>query len=95
MTLSQATPRKRHILMTVLLALLCIAVVLLANAAWACPGCTDALGGDEPSGLARGFFWSILLMLSMPLLLMGAVTWKVIRSSQRARIDHVSTQRSL
>ena len=51
-------------------------VLVLSTAAWACPGCKDALNTGENGGdLRAGFFWSILFMLSMPpLILLGLGT---------------------
>ncbi len=39
--------------------------VATAQGAWACPFCREALGGQND--MARGYFWSILLMLFTPL----------------------------
>lgn len=52
-----------------------VAVVLaFASVAEACPSCKAALGsgGDDGQGIVNGFFWSILFMMSMPFLLLGA-----------------------
>ena len=64
-----------------------------ARAVAQCPMCKEALTNDgeaggaapkngEPvSGLARGFFWSILLMLAMPFTLAGAIVAMVYRAA--------------
>lgn len=71
-----------------------LAVLLLAFAvptaeALGCPNCKDALTGGDPEGanLARGYFYSILIMLAMPLALVssfGAYVWREIRRQKRA-----------
>ncbi len=63
--------------------------VLLAADAWGCPNCKDAVNTSDPDGLniARGYFYSILLMLAMPFTLVGtfgAYVWREMRR-QRAR----------
>jgi hypothetical protein len=63
-------------------------LVLCESALWACPNCRDALAGDPvQAGLVRGFFWSILFMLSMPFLILGGLGsyfyWQV-RSARQA-----------
>jgi hypothetical protein len=67
--------------------LLAIALALaLSSAAWACPGCKDALDSSENGGdLARGFFWSILFMLSMPPLILAGLGTAMYLSIRRAR----------
>lgn len=62
-----------------------LAVVLLPAVAAACPNCKDA-NSDAPggsAGLARGFYWSILLMIAAPFSLVGAVGVLIIRSRRR------------
>lgn len=41
----------------------------------ACPMCKEAVkgAGKDPSALARGFQWSILAMLTVPYILIGAI----------------------
>jgi hypothetical protein len=47
---------------------------LWATVALACPTCKDTLAGDPTAeGLARGFYYSILFMLSMPPLILGSL----------------------
>jgi heme/copper-type cytochrome/quinol oxidase subunit 2 len=45
-----------------------VVVVLLHSVAAACPGCKEAVAANDPekSRMARGYFWSIIFMLSMP-----------------------------
>jgi hypothetical protein len=67
---------------------LVIAVALLAAAdAVGCPNCKDGVNTSDPEGLnlARGYFYSILLMLAMPFTLAGsfaAYVWREMRRQQ-------------
>jgi hypothetical protein len=69
---------------------LTIALVLLLAAADAqgCPNCKDGVNTADPQGLniARGYFYSILLMLAMPFTLAGtfaAYVWREMRRQKR------------
>ena len=67
---------------------LAIVVALLAAAdAVGCPNCKDGVNTSDPEGLnlARGYFYSILLMLAMPFTLAGsfaAYVWREMRRQQ-------------
>lgn len=66
-----------------------LALILLAADAFGCPNCKDAVNTSDPDGLnlARGYFYSILLMLAMPFTLagsFGAYVWREMRR-QRAQ----------
>ena len=66
-----------------------VAIVLtLGPTAWACPTCREGLA-DNPAGqsLARGFYYSILFMMSMPFLILGALGTVAYRSVQKAKVD--------
>lgn len=79
--------RRRRITWSCLaLAVLC---GLVASAAVACPNCKDAVGTADPEGLniARGYFYSILLMLAMPFMLAGSFGIYVWREMRRQRMD--------
>ena len=72
-----------------ILLLLAAAVWLLADVALACPTCKDQLAHDpESANIARGYFWSILFMLSMPPLILSGLGsyfyWEVRRARLRA-----------
>jgi hypothetical protein len=65
--------------------LLALAVV---GEACGCPNCKDAVDTADPDGLnlARGYFYSILLMLAMPFTLVGTFgcyVWREMRRQQR------------
>ena len=66
-----------------------VAVLLFATDVFGCPNCKDAVNTSDPEGLnlARGYFYSILLMLAMPFTLagsFGAYVWREMRR-QRAQ----------
>ena len=70
------------------------ACLLGAAAAWACPGCKESL--FEPDQLAqristaRGYAWSIGLLLAVPCGLLATVAALVVRAHrQRAAQPHV------
>jgi hypothetical protein len=65
------------------------ACVLLPDVAEACPTCKDNLTRDgQLTGMARGYAYSILFMLSMPPLIFGSLSayfyWEV-RKARRAQ----------
>ena len=71
-----------------LVLLLAAAVWLMADVALACPTCKDQLAHDpEGANIARGYFWSILFMLSMPPLILTGLGsyfyWEVRRARLR------------
>ena len=72
------------------LPLLIVAVALLTAAdAFGCPNCKDAVSDADPDGmnLARGYFYSSLIMLAMPFALIGsfsAYVWREMRRQKAA-----------
>jgi heme/copper-type cytochrome/quinol oxidase subunit 2 len=65
------------------------AVVVLVVDAVACPTCKDGLAAADSQGanIARGYFYSILLMLAMPFTLAGSFglyVWREMRRQQQA-----------
>ncbi|WP_254506626.1 hypothetical protein [Anatilimnocola floriformis] len=84
--------KARHILrcLTALLIVACCAL-----AAEACPGCKEQIAGDPAAyNIARGYFWSILFMLSMPILIftgMGSYFyWEVRRAYAREALEQAA-----
>lgn len=69
-------------------------LVLLPALAWGCPTCKDgfdpAATGD--ANLARGYFYSILIMLAMPFTLAGSFGAYVWREMRRQKLDAASWQ---
>jgi len=79
-----------RLLRTIAPAVLALAlVVLLHSAALACPGCKDGLAANDPAGVrtARGYFWSILFMLSMPPAILCTLGGYFYLEVRRARAD--------
>lgn len=81
--------RGRSIPRGVILGVAIIAAVLVMADASACPTCKDAVNTSDVDGLnvARGYFYSILLMLAMPFTLVGSFgcyVWREMRRQQRA-----------
>jgi len=69
------------------ISLLVVAALLAAADAVGCPNCKDGVNTSDPEGLnlARGYFYSILLMLAMPFTLAGsfaAYVWREMRRQQ-------------
>jgi len=73
--------------------LLILAVVtacaVAAGEAMGCPNCKDAVNTSDPDGLnvARGYFYSILIMLAMPCTLIssfGIYVWREMQRQKRA-----------
>ena len=63
-----------------------VAVVVLGacSVASACPSCQAALAGDEAQGdLARGIYYSILFMMSMPFAIAGTFAGFAYRAVKR------------
>jgi len=79
-------------LLSKLTPLLVLLAVLACGEALACPNCKDAVNTSDPDGLnvARGYFYSILLMLAMPFTLVGsfgAYVWREMRRQKAATAD--------
>ena len=69
------------------LALLVLLLFLgFTGAAMACPACKDALAQD-PNGarLTQGYARSIYLLMWMPYLLFGGITFAIVRSARKAK----------
>ena len=81
---------------------LCAALVLLCalEPAWACPSCKDSLAQNDPAraSLVRGYFWSILFMMSMPFLIFSGLSgyfyWQIrrARALEKVAFTHSSQQ---
>ena len=71
------------------LAVAALVALVAAADALGCPNCKDAVDTSDPEGLnlARGYFYSILLMLAMPFMLassFGCYVWREMRRQRRA-----------
>ena len=69
------------------IAVIAVVAVLAAADAVGCPTCKDAVNTSDPDGLnlARGYFYSILLMLAMPFTLAGSFAAYVWREGRRLK----------
>jgi hypothetical protein len=56
---------------------------LLTSSVWACPLCKEAVAAV--GGLAKGFYWSILLMLGVPVVLVTVLSGFLIKSYRPPR----------
>ena len=54
---------------------LLILLMFVAETALGCPTCKESLahGDADSANLMRGYFWSILFMMSMPFLILGGL----------------------
>ena len=77
------------------LPLTCFALVFCVDAALGCPTCKDQLANDPTAqNLARGYFYSILFMLSMPaLIFIGLSSYFYFLVRQARRKADVDTRR--
>jgi hypothetical protein len=76
------------------LVLVALALVLLLHAvAAACPNCKDAMEKQDPThgGMVKGYFYSILFMMSTPYLLLGSfcavMYYRVRRARQAGKLN--------
>ena len=76
------------------LLMLIVVFVLTEAVTLGCPTCKD--GMSENPNIARGYFWSILFMMSMPFLLIGTFSGYAYVLVRRARLgqhdDHQEGQ---
>jgi hypothetical protein len=80
---------------TILAVSLFATMLLFASIASACPNCKDSLEGDPThQGLAKGFYFSILFMISMPFVTFGSLCtyffYLVQREKKRMALAAVS-----
>ncbi|RLS30060.1 MAG: hypothetical protein DWH79_11120 [Planctomycetota bacterium] len=73
----------------VLLTVIVVVGLLAASDAFGCPTCKDGIADGDPEGvsLARGYFYSILIMLAMPFTLAGSFGAYVWREMRRQRLQ--------
>ena len=62
-----------------------LALSLSPSTATACPNCKEAVAAqpDEAEGIARGYNWSVLVMMAMPFALLGTGAFLVVRAARR------------
>ncbi|MCH7727969.1 MAG: hypothetical protein IH991_16055 [Planctomycetes bacterium] len=67
--------------------------LLLQTVAMACPTCQAGLEGAEHENIKRGYFWSILFMMSMPFLIfigMGIYFYLKVRKARAQAVVPIS-----
>ncbi|MGI8979116.1 MAG: hypothetical protein ACR2FY_07820 [Pirellulaceae bacterium] len=68
------------------IALVLALLLCFADAAFACPTCKENLAGDpEAANIVRGYFYSILFMLSMPPLILSGLSLYFYYEVRKAR----------
>ncbi|MEI6255463.1 MAG: hypothetical protein WCQ77_02350 [Planctomycetota bacterium] len=79
------SPRLAHY--SPVFAAIAVLFIFAAGDAWGCPNCKDAVNTADPEGLnmARGYFYSIIIMLAMPTTLIGSFSIYVWREMQRQK----------
>ena len=97
-TTSRLQQRRWRVATVVSLALL--ACLVLTAEATACPTCKEAIAGDggSHSSLVRGYFWSIIFMLSVPpmiLLGLGTYFYLLVRGARRLDPERADQQLSI
>lgn len=80
--------RKWQRFLVAMLIVVPLSFALTSGEAWGCPTCKDGMvaGDDASANMARGYFYSILLMLAMPFTLascFGMYVWREFRRQQR------------
>ena len=84
------TPSLPRYLRPALLILVVALVCCLAADASACPTCKDGVDAGDPhrQSLAAGFYYSILFMLSMPVIILttfGSFAYRAVKKAQAER----------
>ena|SRR5947207_15254938 len=69
-----------------------LALLLFVTTGWSCPMCSDAVttstasnsGGASIESRARGYYYSIVGMVSVPFLAVGGIAWALARDRRAA-----------
>jgi hypothetical protein len=74
--------------------LLLLSLVLLlgvTGTVTACPNCKEAVSAQpsEMAGMARGYNWSVLVMLAVPFTLFSTGTLMVVRAARRGTLPEL------
>lgn len=92
---STAMNNRKLLVSTAILSIACVVFVATSGVASACPSCQAALAGDPEHGdLARGIYYSILFMMSMPFAIVGSfgfLAYRAVKREQRRVSDEQST----
>lgn len=68
-------------------------LVVMTNVATSCPTCSESIAANDPAqaGIVRGYFWSILFMMSMPFLILASLSTYFYILVRAARKDAAKT----
>jgi hypothetical protein len=68
-----------------------LVVLALTGSATACPNCKEAVAAQpsEVANMARGYNWSVLLMLAVPFTLLGTGTLMVVRAARQGTLPEL------
>lgn len=68
-----------------------IVSLIVVQPALACPTCKEAIAenGQSQEGLVRGYFWSIVFMMSMPFLIFGGLSYYFGWQVRKARAEQL------
>jgi len=73
------------------MSIIVLAVLLCADSALGCPTCKDQLANDPAAqNIAQGYFYSILFMLSMPVLILTGLStyfYLLVRQARRKQAE--------
>ncbi|HEU5119181.1 MAG TPA: hypothetical protein VFT74_21505 [Isosphaeraceae bacterium] len=73
--------------------LLSLALASVAPASLsACPSCKEAVAAQAPESakrLTRGYSWSIMLMIAMPMTLFGTGAFLVVRAARKGLLPEL------
>lgn len=62
------------------------ALLLNGASAWAqCSVCRQAIRESGQEGLVRGLQWSVVFMLAVPLVMVGTISFLIVRSIRRQK----------
>ena len=82
---------RSHSRLTAALALCLLASPALSGRAAACPNCKEAVSAQpsEMAGIARGYNYSVLFMVSMPFMMLGTGAFMVARAAKRGALPEL------
>ena len=77
-----------------MLTLLLLSLVLMlgvTGTVTACPNCKEAVSAQpsEMAGMARGYNWSVLVMLAVPFTLLSTGTLMVVRAAKQGTLPEL------
>jgi hypothetical protein len=85
--------RRRRLTRIAILIAIAVIAICLADVASACPTCKDSVAQNDPQyqSMARGYYYSILFMLSMPLIIVTAFGTFAYRAFKQAEAQRAAS----